>query len=73
MAEKKTMIEKDCDKDCKCDGRDKTKDITVIFTEEEMIACLQLIDIAVKAHGLQVAEMAVYFQRKFIESKQGNI
>jgi len=35
------------------------------FTKDEMTGLLQLLDIAVQAKGLQVAEHAVYFQNKF--------
>ena len=35
------------------------------FTKDELTSLLQLVDIAVQSKGLQVAEVAVYFQNKF--------
>jgi hypothetical protein len=40
----------------------------VEFSKDELIALLQLIDIAIQSKGLQVAEVAVYFQGKFRET-----
>jgi hypothetical protein len=41
---------------------------SVEFTREEANHLLQLLDYAVQAKGLQVAEAAVYFHRKMQES-----
>ena len=37
----------------------------IIFKKDEILSLLQLVDIAVQSKGLQVAEVAVYFQYKF--------
>lgn len=40
--------------------------INVSFSEQELTAVLQLMDIAVKANGLQVAPAAVAIQQKLV-------
>lgn len=49
-------------KECTCDD-------AIVFSKEEKNALLALIDVAVKASGLQVAEAAVYFLNKFRNPK----
>lgn len=44
--------------------------INVSFTEQELTATLQLMDIAVKANGLQVAPAAVAIQQKLVNAFQ---
>lgn len=44
--------------------------IQVNFSEQELTATLQLIDIAVKSNGLQVAPAAVAIQTKLITAFQ---
>jgi hypothetical protein len=40
------------------------EEYNIKFSKDELIALLQLIDIAVQSKGLQVAEVAVYFNNK---------
>lgn len=46
--------------------------INVNFTEQELAAMVQLLDIAVKAGGLNVAGAAFMLQQKFAAAVQAN-
>jgi hypothetical protein len=39
----------------------------ILFTEDEMVALVKILDIAVRAQGLAVAEQALYFRNKLRE------
>jgi hypothetical protein len=41
------------------------EEYNIRFLKDELVALLQLVDIAVQSKGLQVAEVAVYFNNKF--------
>ena len=40
-------------------------EVPVYFSNDEFVVLMQLLDMAVKSYGMQVAEQAVYFQQKF--------
>ena len=44
--------------------------MTIEFTKEESAALLQLLDIATKAGGLNVAEAAIHLAKKFQQAGQ---
>jgi hypothetical protein len=51
---------------------EKTEEVFELsFSKEEIVAIIQLIDIATKAQGLQVAEVATYFHKKFRNAADG--
>ncbi len=43
-------------------------EVAVLFSNEEMLALVKLLDMAVKAQGLAVAEQALYFRNKLREA-----
>jgi hypothetical protein len=42
-------------------------ELPVMFNNDEMVALIKLLDIAVRAQGLAVAEQALYFRNKLRE------
>lgn len=46
------------------------KEYTITLTEQEINALVNLIDLSVKAHGLNVAETAVVLVKKMSEQKK---